>query len=79
MGRSNITILVGTMTGTAEMVAQEVQTALEARWPSGHHPGDGRPRRQRLSGRRHLPDLHLDLRQGDVPDNAQALFSSLES
>ena len=29
----DITILVGTMTGTAEMVAQEVQTALEG---AGH-------------------------------------------
>ncbi|MGB8771551.1 MAG: flavodoxin domain-containing protein, partial [Candidatus Korobacteraceae bacterium] len=29
----DITILVGTMTGTAEMVAQEVQQALEA---AGH-------------------------------------------
>ena len=32
MGLS-LTILVGTMTGTAEMVAQEVQTVLEA---AGH-------------------------------------------
>jgi MioC protein len=74
-----ITILVGTMTGTAEMVAQEVQAALEA---AGHQA-----RIQAMDG--------LDAGvfggggiflictstygAGDVPDNAQALFSSLET
>ena len=74
-----ITILVGTMTGTAEMVAQELQTALEA---TGHE-----------ASIRMMDDLDASVfsgggvflictstyGQGDVPDNAQALFSSLET
>ena len=74
-----ITILVGTMTGTAEMVAQEAQTALEA---TGHQ-----------ASIRMMDDLDASVfsgggvflictstyGQGDVPDNAQALFSSLET
>lgn len=74
-----IRILVGTMTGTAEMVAQEVQTALEA---AGH------------GARIEMMDnLTADVFQkghlflictstygsGDVPDNAQALYASLEN
>ncbi len=38
-----ITILVGTMTGTSEMVAQEVQQALRDDRTPGDHPGDGQP------------------------------------
>ena len=60
----DITILVGTMTGTAEMVAQEVQQALEAAGHQATIQSDGRARRQRLPGRRHLPDLHFYLRTG---------------
>ncbi len=75
----DITILVGTMTGTAEMVAQEVQQALES---VGHH-----------AAIQMMDDLDAGVFQGggaflictstygngDVPDNAQALFSSLET
>jgi len=75
----SLTILVGTMTGTAEMVAQEVQTALEA---AGH-----------TVSIRMMDDLDASLfagggtflictstyGQGDVPDNAQEFFASLES
>jgi len=75
----HITILVGTMTGTAEMVAQEVQTALEA---AGHQ-----------AAIRMMDDLDAGVfqgggiflictstyGQGDVPDNAQEFFSSLET
>jgi sulfite reductase alpha subunit-like flavoprotein len=75
----NLTILVGTMTGTAEMVAQEVQTVLEA---AGH----------RVSIRL-MDDLDASVfqpggtflictstyGQGDVPDNAQEFYASLES
>ena len=75
----NLTILVGTMTGTAEMVAQEVQTALEA---AGH-----------AAIIRMMDDLDASVfesagtflictstyGQGDVPDNAQALFASLQT
>jgi MioC protein len=74
----NLTILVGTMTGTAEMVAQEVQTALEA---GGH-----------VVAIRMMDDLDAGVfapggtflictstyGQGDVPDNAQEFFASLE-
>jgi MioC protein len=74
----NLTILVGTMTGTAEMVAQEVQTALEA---GGH-----------AVAIRMMDDLDASVfdsggtflictstyGQGDVPDNAQELFASVE-
>ncbi len=74
----NLTILVGTMTGTAEMVAQEVQTALEA---AGH-----------AAGIRMMDDLDAGVfagggvflictstyGQGDVPDNAQEFIASLE-
>ena len=75
----SLDILVGTMTGTAEMVAQEVQTALEA---TGH-----------ASSIRMMDDLDASIfrpggaflictstyGQGDVPDNAQALYASLET
>src|SRR5271166_5540235 len=75
----HITILVGTMTGTAEMVAQEVQQALEA---GGHQ-----------ATIRMMDDLDASIfqdggsflictstyGQGDVPDNAQELFNSLET
>src|ERR1035441_9827093 len=78
MGR-DITILVGTMTGTAEMVAQEVQQALEV---AGHQATirvmDGLDASAFLSGGAFLICTST-YGQGDVPDNAQALFSSLES
>jgi flavodoxin len=74
----NLTILVGTMTGTAEMVAQEVQTVLEA---LGY-----------VVTIRMMDDLDAGVfqlggtflictstyGQGDVPDNAQEFFASLE-
>ncbi len=75
----DITILVGTMTGTADMVAQEAQQALET---AGHK-----------ASIRVMDDLDASVFQaggiflictstygaGDVPDNAQRLFASLES
>ena len=74
-----ITILVGTMTGTAEMVAQEVQTALEA---AGHQASiqmmDGLDAGAFAAGGPFLICTST-YGQGDVPDNAQALFSSLET
>jgi MioC protein len=74
----SLTILVGTMTGTAEMVAQEVQTVLEA---AGH-----------AVTIRMMDDLDAGVfqpggtflvctstyGQGDVPDNAQEFFAGLE-
>jgi MioC protein len=75
----SITILVGTMTGTAEMVAQEVEQALEN---AGH---------QVTIEMMDKLDSSVFQRggvflictstygQGDVPDNAQKLFASLET
>jgi MioC protein len=75
----HITILVGTMTGTAEMVAQEVQTALEA---AGHQATikvmDGLDATVFHAGGTFLICTST-YGQGDVPDNAQALFNSLEA
>jgi MioC protein len=75
----HITILVGTMTGTAEMVAQEVQTALEA---AGHQATirmmDGLDVSIFEGGGTFLICTST-YGQGDVPDNAQALYNSLES
>ena len=75
----DITILVGTMTGTAEMVAQEVQQALET---AGHQATiqvmDGLDASVFQSGGTFLICTST-YGNGDVPDNAQALFSSLET
>ena len=72
MGR-DITILVGTMTGTAEMVAQEIEQALEA---AGHQATiramDGLDASVFQSGGVFLICTST-YGQGDVPDNAQAL------
>ncbi len=74
-----IKILVGTMTGTAELVAQEVQTALEA---AGHQAGiammDGLDAGVFQPGGPYLICTST-YGNGDVPDNAQELFSSLET
>jgi MioC protein len=75
----NLRILVGTMTGTAEMVAQEVQTVLEA---AGHvvsiHMMDDLDASVFASGGPFLVCTST-YGQGDVPDNAQGLFASLET
>jgi MioC protein len=67
------------MTGTAEMVAQEVQTAVEA---AGHQASiqamDGLDAGVFQGGGTFLICTST-YGQGDVPDNAQALFSSLET
>jgi len=73
-----ITILVGTMTGTADLVAEEVRDRLAA---DGNDveivPMDGRD--ATVFAR---PGIFLicssTYGQGDVPDNAQGLFASLE-
>jgi MioC protein len=74
-----ITILVGTMTGTAEMVAQEVQQALEA---AGHQASiqvmDGLDASVFQNGGTFLVCTST-YGNGDVPDNAQGLFGSLET
>ncbi len=75
----DISILVGTMTGTAEMVAQEVQQALET---AGHQANikvmDGLDASVFQGGGTFLICTST-YGAGDVPDNAQALFNSLET
>jgi MioC protein len=75
----DITILVGTMTGTSEMVAQEAQQSLEA---AGHQATikvmDNLDAGVFLGGGAFLICTST-YGAGDVPDNAQALFSSLET
>ncbi len=75
----DITILVGTMTGTAEIVAEEVQLALEA---AGH-----------IATIRPMDALDVGVFErgcaflivtstygaGDVPDNAQAFYAAIEA
>lgn len=67
------------MTGTAEMVAQEVQAALEA---AGHQATiemmDGLGASALTPGGLFLICTST-YGQGDVPDNAQSLFNSLET
>jgi len=76
---AEITILVGTMTGTADMVAQEVQQALES---AGHRANvqmmDNLDASVFQGGRTFLICTST-YGAGDVPDNAQALFNSLET
>lgn len=73
-----LAILVGTMTGTAEMVAQEVQTALDA---AGHSATiqmmDDLDGNVFADGGTYLICTST-YGQGDVPDNAQEFFASLE-
>src|SRR5690349_25168148 len=73
----SLTILVGTMTGTAELVAEEVKDALEAAGVAVTlRPMDGLD-----AGALAGPGPYLvctsTYGQGDVPDNARSLFESL--
>jgi MioC protein len=73
-----ITILVGTMTGTADLVAEEVRDRLEADDNDVEIvPMDGRD--ATVFAR---PGIFLicssTYGQGDVPDNAQGLFAALQ-
>ena len=76
---AEITVLVGTMTGTADMVAQEVQQALET---TGHRADiqlmDNLDASVFRSGGTFLICTST-YGAGDVPDNAQNLFNSLET
>jgi MioC protein len=73
-----ITILVGTMTGTADLVAEEVHDRLEAEGNDVEIvPMDGLE-----AGVFARPGVFLictaTYGQGDVPDNAQGFFAALE-
>src|SRR5271163_297767 len=80
---AELRILVGTMTGTAEAVAKDIQDVLGK---AGHRSEivlmDGRHDRV-FEKNAATCDAYLicssTYGSGDVPDNAQALFSSLET
>ena len=74
----SLTILVGTMTGTAQLVAEEVADALTARGVTADVvPMDGLDAGIFARGSAFLI-CSSTYGQGDVPDNAQALFADLE-
>jgi MioC protein len=75
----NVTILVGTMTGTAEMVAQEAQTALEAQGHAASFRMMDDLDSSVFSGGGTFMICTSTYGQGDVPDNAQNLLASLEA
>ena len=74
----NLKILVGTMTGTAEMVAQEVQAALEAVGHSATIQMMDDLEGTVFAGGGTFLICSSTYGQGDVPDNAQEFFESLE-
>jgi MioC protein len=75
----DITILVGTMTGTAQLVAQELELRVD--------DGDTRAQARLMDGldASVFAEGHLYLicsstyGQGDVPDNAKQLYESLQT
>ena len=72
-----LTILVGTMTGTAQLVADEVADAVKARGIAVDVvPMDGLDATVFADGA--FLVCTSTYGQGDVPDNAQALFADLE-
>lgn len=76
---TELTILVGTMTGTAELVAEEVRDALAA---AGHRVEmrvmDGLDAAAVTPGGAYLICTST-YGQGDVPDNAIAFYESLKA
>ena len=74
---TSFTILVGTMTGTAELVAEEIKDALE---PKGHEIEvkvmDGLDAAVFERGRTYLICTST-YGQGDVPDNGMKLYDDL--
>jgi MioC protein len=76
---SSVTILVGTMTGTADLVAEEVKDALEADGASVEViPMDGLDASV-FGGEGPFLVCTSTYGQGDIPDNGQALFADLEA
>jgi MioC protein len=73
-----LTILVGTMTGTAQLVADEVADAVKAQGVAVEvRPMDGLDAGVFAAGGAFLI-CSSTYGQGDVPDNAQKLFADLE-
>jgi MioC protein len=76
---SKVTILVGTMTGTADLVAEEVRDRLDAAGADSEIVQmDGLGCDIFRRGGAFLLCVST-YGQGDVPDNAQALFAALEA
>jgi MioC protein len=74
-----LTILVGTMTGTAQSVAQEVELTLEDEHTRVEVlPMDGLDAKVFAPGGLFLV-CSSTYGQGDVPDNARALYESLQT
>jgi MioC protein len=74
-----ITILVGTMTGTAEMVANEVRDALEGVGYSAKIVLMDKLDSHAFDGGGAFLICTSTYGNGDVPDNAQGFFTSLET
>ena len=73
-----ITILIGTMTGTAEMVAQEAQLAIEQGGLSAVLVMMDQANAELLAGGGVFLICSSTYGNGDVPDNAQALLADLK-
>jgi MioC protein len=75
----SLQIFIGTMTGTAEMAAQEIQDHLAGAGIACETLSmDGLDANAFTPGRTYLICTST-YGQGDVPDNAQAFFTSLET
>lgn len=75
----HVTILVGTMTGTAEMVAQEAQTAIEDAGLSASVVMMDGARAEQLADGGVFLVCSSTYGNGDVPDNAQAFLADLKT
>ncbi len=73
-----LTILVGTMTGTAQLVADEVADAVKARGIAAVVVAMDGLDAAIFAGDDAFLVCTSTYGQGDVPDNAQALFADLE-
>jgi MioC protein len=73
-----VKILVGTMTGTAELVAEEVRDALASAGFAAELVPMDRLDETVFAGGGAFLVCTSTYGQGDVPDNAQALFAALE-
>jgi MioC protein len=79
MQAMQLTILVGTMTGTAQLVAQEVELTLDGEGLQVRtRPMDGLDAAA-FSGGGLFLICSSTYGQGDVPDNAKALYESLSA
>ncbi|SLN37941.1 Cindoxin [Oceanibacterium hippocampi] len=74
----HVTILVGTMTGTAEIVAEEIKAMLDAETAIGSeiHPMDSLDAGILAAGGDFLI-VTSTYGQGDVPDNARGFFEDV--